>query len=141
MHCLDIFRHWLILLSGYRAARVRVIFQLHPDFHDIFAGHLVYLELFRKFSDSAPRPHCLHSLSPWTRNGRRVAVVVPLSQIRMACHITPRYRTLDPAVHIDSRTDLLSICPSFYLNRYSSYWFNALTEHWKSYGQVSRVLS
>ncbi|KAG8715977.1 hypothetical protein FRC09_016138, partial [Ceratobasidium sp. 395] len=99
-----------------RAGRVRAIFELPPHLSRYYSEKLVYIEHFRPLSKGAPTPLSLHSTSHMTSNGRRCASVIPLSQLRMACHLVPKFCSLDPKLSISSSTDLLAIQNKFYLN-------------------------
>jgi hypothetical protein len=64
-------------------------------------------------------------------NGRRCALVVPLSSVRMACHLVPRYHTLDPAYRITSSTDLLTAHNQFFFNKYASNFIFVIIDYWR----------
>jgi hypothetical protein len=66
--------------------------------------------------------------------GERRTSVVPLSLIRMSCHLAPRYQRLSETVRITSEVDLLSVLREFYFNKYSSHFTFTVLEHWRKYG-------
>ncbi|KAF8601988.1 hypothetical protein BDV93DRAFT_222927 [Ceratobasidium sp. AG-I] len=122
-------------LHHYFAARALVIFKLPSFCHDIPSEPLVYIERFAPFSSSAPNPHQLHTTSPaFNANRQRCAEVIPLSHVRMTCHLVPKYTESTLAsrnYRLSSSTDLLSSASLFFLNRHSSHYFFAIMEHWR----------
>lgn len=91
---------------------------------------LVYVELFRPFSRSNPEPTRLYTTSHAVTNDVRNASVIRLSDIKMTCHLAPRYSLLNPDLRINSSIDLLSTSRQFYLNKYISHYAFAIFEHW-----------
>lgn len=79
---------YLFAHIGLRAARVRVIFNLPPQF-----GHyplpLAYVEWYTPFSTPDPITG-LYSLQRSTRNHRPNASIVPVDRITRACHLMAR---------------------------------------------------
>jgi hypothetical protein len=124
-------------IQGFQAGRIRAIFELpHHLSIQVTNEKLAYLECFRPFSASAPKPLSLYSTSHLMVNNRRQALVVPLSYLRMVCHLTPRYHLMDPEHHISSSTDLLAVCSRFHLNKYCSHFMFVVLEHWRKRVQV-----
>lgn len=125
----------MITFVDYYAARVRAIFRLPEIFRDLPTEPLIYIKPFRPFSTSSPNPHQLFTTSPEFDAGRhRVAQVVPVSRVRMTCHLVPKFAEealASRAFRLSSTTDLLSTATVFYLSRHSSYYFFALMEHWR----------
>ncbi|KAG9093118.1 hypothetical protein FS749_015043 [Ceratobasidium sp. UAMH 11750] len=119
----------------YRAARVRVIFKLPTFCHELTSEPLAYVELFTAFTSPSISPHGLFQTSHQLHSGNRVTTVIPVSKIRMACHLSPRYTSFDLPFLISSNTDLLSVCSQFFLNRHSSYYFFSLSDYWRSMAQ------
>jgi hypothetical protein len=123
----------LNLALGYCAARVRAIFQLPRFCHEFTTQPLAYVELFTPFTASAQaHQHELFQTKHATHQGRRITKVVPLSALRMACHLSPQYAMLDPSLSITSADDLLSSSNRFFLSRHSSYFFFSLMDYWKN---------
>ncbi|KAF8600368.1 hypothetical protein BDV93DRAFT_418149, partial [Ceratobasidium sp. AG-I] len=84
----DFFFH--ILCSGYRAGRVRAFFKLPGHLRDYYGGQLAYLEVFEAFDATPSSFSRMHSTKPAldSRNRRRT-IVVPITEIVMACHLAP----------------------------------------------------
>lgn len=132
---------WLLIklpsatLIDYFAARVRAIFRVPPIFRNLPNEPLLYVEPFRPFSTSTANPHQLFTTSPeLDASHRRTARVVPISRVRMTCHLVPKFseETLaSRSYRFSSATDLLSTASLFYLNRHSSHYYFALMEHWR----------
>ncbi|KAG8682802.1 hypothetical protein FRC09_016518 [Ceratobasidium sp. 395] len=76
-------------IHRYCAARVRVIFRLPSFCHELTSEPLAYVELFTPFTTPALSSHRLSQTSHTTRNRNRVTRVVPISQLRMGCHLPP----------------------------------------------------
>ncbi|KAG9078480.1 hypothetical protein FS749_009490 [Ceratobasidium sp. UAMH 11750] len=117
-------------IHRFHAGRVRAIFELPRHLLELHPHKLVYIEQFHPFSNRAPQPMSLYTTSHMIRNDRRCALVVPLSQIRMACDLAPRYQLLGPEYPISSSTDLLSAHKHFYLNKYASEFQFVAFDHW-----------
>ncbi|KAG9094384.1 hypothetical protein FRC06_010865 [Ceratobasidium sp. 370] len=115
----------------YRAGRVRAIFELPLHLQFLYPSKLVYVERFQPFSMSAPQPLSLYTTTHMMRDNRRCASVIPLSHVRMACHLAPRYHLLDPDLPISASTDLLSAHNSFLLNKYASFFLFIVFEYWQ----------
>ncbi|KAG8708776.1 hypothetical protein FRC09_001038, partial [Ceratobasidium sp. 395] len=92
----------------YCAARVRVIFRLPTFCHELTSEPLAYIELFTQFMSPRITPHRLFQTSYRVRDLNRITRIVPLSNIRMACHLVPQYAAFKPPFAITSNADLLS---------------------------------
>ncbi|KAG8702500.1 hypothetical protein FRC08_003449 [Ceratobasidium sp. 394] len=123
-------------LHRFQAGRVRAIFQVPRYLQELCAETLAYVELFRPFSHSMSQPASLYTTGNMMRNHRRCSTVVPISRIRMAIHLAPRYNLLDPDQPISASTDLLSTHDSFYLNKYASYFQFDTMEYWEQRRQA-----
>ncbi|KAG9085468.1 hypothetical protein FS749_004394 [Ceratobasidium sp. UAMH 11750] len=123
-------------LHWFQAGRVRAIFEVPRYLQELCAEKLAYVELFRPFSRSMSQPASLYTTGNMMRNHRRCSAVVPISRIRMAVHLAPRYNLLDPDQPISASTDLLSIHDSFYLNKYASYFQFDTMEYWEQRRQT-----
>ncbi|KAG8774623.1 hypothetical protein FRC12_001887 [Ceratobasidium sp. 428] len=121
-------------LQRYTAGRVRAIFKLPKHLQFLYSKKLVYIERFGPFSGGPRLPHGL-----FTTNHRmerdwplvRQTSVVPLSTVRMTCHLTPVYKLNEPYAEISSASDLLATHRRFYLNTYSSYFSFNVLDHWR----------
>ncbi|KAG8729242.1 hypothetical protein FRC10_004158, partial [Ceratobasidium sp. 414] len=116
---------------GFQAGRVRAIFELPRSLLSLCSEKLVYIEHFRPFSAGAPLPLSLHSTSHMMQGNRRFASVIPLSRLRLACHLAPRYQLLDPNYPVSSTSDLLADHNRFYLNKYASHFLFIILEYWR----------
>ncbi|KAG8730593.1 hypothetical protein FRC10_002580 [Ceratobasidium sp. 414] len=118
--------------KGFQAGRIRAIFELPPHLKPVYDQKLVYLELFRPFSTNQRYPVNLYTTSHMLNaNHRRCAVVLPLSRLRMACHLVPWYESLDPKLPISSSDDLLAIHNQFYFNKYVSHFIFVIMAYWR----------
>ncbi|KAG8714243.1 hypothetical protein FRC09_017834 [Ceratobasidium sp. 395] len=122
-------------LRRYCAARVRVIFRLPHSYHELTSEPLAYVELFNQLTSPTISAHRLYQTSHSIRDLKRVTRVIPLSDIRMACHLVPQYGSFDPPFRITSNADLLSACTKFFLNRHSSHFFWSLSDYWRRSAQ------
>ncbi|KAF8594884.1 hypothetical protein BDV93DRAFT_515438 [Ceratobasidium sp. AG-I] len=75
-------------LACYRACRVRAIFTLPPRLQDIYAGRLVYIELFTHCKTDTST-HLMQTLSHDVKDGQRRGKVIPIEDLVMACHLAP----------------------------------------------------
>ncbi|KAG8708612.1 hypothetical protein FRC08_018808 [Ceratobasidium sp. 394] len=124
-------------LHGLRAGRVRTIFELPKHLQAICPDKLVYIEHFEPFSARRVQVLGLYTANHAMQAGRRVTSVIPLTQIRMTCHLAPQYSMLDPSLQVSSFTDLLSAHNRFYLNKYASYWIFIILDYWEHQRQLS----
>ncbi|QRV97235.1 hypothetical protein RhiJN_25254 [Ceratobasidium sp. AG-Ba] len=118
-------------LHRFQAGRVRVIFEVPRYLQDLCSEKLAYVELFRPFSQGMAQPASLYTTGHMMRNQKRCTAVVPISRIRMAIHLVPRYELLDFDGAITAKTDLLSIHNSFFLNKYVSHFHFIVMEYWQ----------
>ncbi|QRV94941.1 hypothetical protein RhiJN_22959 [Ceratobasidium sp. AG-Ba] len=119
-------------LHGLEAGRVRAIFSLPDHQQSLSSAKLAYIERFRPFSAQPSASTSLYTTQHAFRDGRRSAVVVPLSELRMTCHLAPRYHLLDPELPVSSSTDLLALHRSFFLNKYASPWLFSVFDYWEN---------
>ncbi|CAE6457389.1 unnamed protein product [Rhizoctonia solani] len=119
-------------IERYRAGRVRAIFNLPAHLRLFYPAPLAYLEVFAPF-DSTPSPFTrLHSTKfDYDSHGLRRTLVVPVSEIIFACHLVPKYHTLDPDLELHADTDLLSNGEKFWLNHYYNHHFYQFVHHWR----------
>ncbi|KAG8724785.1 hypothetical protein FRC09_014207 [Ceratobasidium sp. 395] len=120
-------------LHRFQAGRVRAIFELPPHLKPLYEQKLAYLELFRPFSASRPYPINLHTTSHMMNsNGtQRCTAVVPLSHLRMACHLVADIHSFDIERPISSKDDLLSIHNKFFFNKYASHFLFVIMDYWR----------
>lgn len=119
-------------LERYRAGRVRVIFQLPGHLRKAHPIKFVYLELFKPFPASPSPFHRMPATAPQFRhNGQRHTIVLPLTDIVIACHLAPQFKLLSPELRLNSSLDLLSLSPRFFLNPYYNYYTFLLLDHWR----------
>ncbi|CAE6421957.1 unnamed protein product [Rhizoctonia solani] len=118
----------------YCPARVLVIFQLHRRLWKQHAEVMAYVELFEEFSPDTAEHHALPVTKPLYHGNQRARLVIPISDIRLTCHLSPDYARLRrryPDRRWDSSTDILSFADRFYLSRHANYFFFALMDHWR----------
>ncbi|CUA75367.1 Leucine--tRNA ligase [Rhizoctonia solani] len=117
-------------ISGYQPARIRAVFQLPTYVRKEYPQHLAYLELFNPFGASEAVSGLVKTQQSLSC-GNRINAVVPLDDVRMACHLTPKYSSLPPNTSFTATSDLLLLNSKFYLNRHSSLYFWSVMEHWR----------
>ncbi|KAG9089396.1 hypothetical protein FS749_001363 [Ceratobasidium sp. UAMH 11750] len=121
-------------LHRYTACRVRAIFELPDHAHRLCPEKLVYVELFNGFSRRPLHNIGLHTAGHANLDGKRVASVFRLSDIRMSCHLGPRYNTYQHDEPLTLETDVLTHCKTFFFNIFSSYFVYELVRHWNQAG-------
>ncbi|KAG9076311.1 hypothetical protein FRC06_009575 [Ceratobasidium sp. 370] len=94
-------------LHRFQAGRIHTIFELPHHLKPYYDQKLAYLELFSLFSATQQFPTNLYTTSHMMNGTRRCATVIPISRLRMACHLMPQYQFLDPDIRVSSSTDLL----------------------------------
>ncbi|CUA74762.1 Reverse gyrase [Rhizoctonia solani] len=119
-------------IKRYRAGRVRAIFNLPAQLQHFHSGPLAYLEIFTPF-DSTPSPFTrLHSTKfDFDSRDLRRTLVIPVSDVFFACHLVPKYHTLDPDLELHAGTDLLADGEKFWLNHYYNHNFYQFIQHWR----------
>jgi hypothetical protein len=121
-----------MLVSGYRAGRVRAIFTLPATLQMYYPGPLVYLESFTPFGTHVSPYSLMHGTQPeFGNNGRRRTLVLPISDIFFACHLSPKFHLLEKSQELHSYSDLLSNARYFWLNHYYNHHIYQLIEHWR----------
>ncbi|KAG8767118.1 hypothetical protein FRC12_006437 [Ceratobasidium sp. 428] len=118
-------------LQRLEAGRVRAIFALPQHLQSFSSEKLVYLERFCAFSPQPSVSTSLYTTQHASEGRRWSAIVIPLSQLRMTCHLAPRFHLLSPALPVSSSTDLLSAHKYFFLNKYASAWLFSVFEYWE----------
>ncbi|KAG9118352.1 hypothetical protein FRC07_007167, partial [Ceratobasidium sp. 392] len=119
-------------IQRYCAGRVRALFTLPAHLTYMFSGLLAYVEVFAPFEASVSPFAGMH----WTKHeydarGRRRTLVIPISDIPLACHLTPKFHLLDEGVKLTTRMDLFAISKFFWLNHYYNHYFYRLIQHWQ----------
>jgi hypothetical protein len=105
----------LTTFLGLAVARVRAIFNLPAAFGD-HAEPLAYVEWFTPLSTTDPDLG-MYMIGASTKNHRRRATVVPVSQIHRSCHLIPKFGKgrIDPTWH---SANILDQNIKFYVNCY-----------------------
>ncbi|KAG8753856.1 hypothetical protein FRC12_011393 [Ceratobasidium sp. 428] len=118
-------------LHRLEAGRVRAIFSLPRHLQSFSSEKLVYLERFCAFSPQPSVSTSLYTTQHASEDRRRSAIVILLSQLRMTCHLAPRFHLLSQALPVSSSTNLLSAHKYFFLNKYASSWLFSIFEYWE----------
>ncbi|KAG8794679.1 hypothetical protein FRC12_022574 [Ceratobasidium sp. 428] len=118
-------------MQRYRAGRIRAIFTLPGNLQRYYAGHLAYVEAFKAFDSNVSPFSKMWATQPDfdSRNRRRV-LVMPVTEIDMACHLPPKFHRLPENLKLASCTDVTSVSPYFWLNHYSNHFIFQLVQHW-----------
>ncbi|KAI0054641.1 hypothetical protein BV25DRAFT_1816783 [Artomyces pyxidatus] len=109
-------------VPGYRVAQVRAIFSLpikarrsiFPQEKDDDPRHMAYVEWFAPFPDTAEDVHDMYRLTRMLKDGRRVASVIPVDNIRRSVHLFPKWGAVAPRSWTSS--NVLELCDVFYVN-------------------------
>ncbi|KAH9017210.1 hypothetical protein EDB85DRAFT_2076133 [Lactarius pseudohatsudake] len=113
--------------KGLRIAQVRVVFQLpnkvlpqlFPSTDVTPPTHLAYVEWFSTIPTTPDSNSRLYRVSRLTRNGRRLASVIPVDDIYSSVHLLPRFGQLEDSPGCNTFS-VLELCHSFYINPFSS---------------------
>ncbi|KAF8700278.1 Zn-finger protein, partial [Rhizoctonia solani] len=104
-------------LHRYQACRIRAIFELPDNIRHLYSKKLVYVKLFNPFhTNFNVRTQLYKTTHTLTSDGRRHAIVMPLSDIHMTCHIAPHYGTATAKLDLQSKKDILESCQKFLFN-------------------------
>ncbi|KAG8705734.1 hypothetical protein FRC08_001491 [Ceratobasidium sp. 394] len=117
--------------TGYRAGRVRAIFQLPNRLQYLYPGELAYLELFSPFDRNPSPVHLLHTTSHAGSAQARQYAIVPIEHIMLGCHLAPNFRRVRPETSLDPRVDLLSETRHFFFNHYYNLYTYQLLQYWR----------
>ncbi|KAH9012665.1 hypothetical protein EDB83DRAFT_2508778 [Lactarius deliciosus] len=112
--------------KGLRIAQVRVVFQLlnkvlsqlFPSMDVAPPTHLAYVEWFSPIPTTPDSNSRLFKVSRLTRNGRRLASVIPVDNIYSSVHLLPRFGQLEDTPGCNTFS-VLELCHSFYINPFS----------------------
>jgi hypothetical protein len=95
---------------------------------------LAYVELFNPFSSTPLFPPYLYSTSRSLHSdGRRRDAIVPVSDLKLACHLAPQFSRLRDWTPGPNR-DIMSIAQHFHLNPHYNHYMFALLENWRRSG-------
>lgn len=122
------------MFTEYRAVRIRAIFRLPSQLRHVYNEPLVYIEYFSSFPDTLPRNQAqLYPLTPSrTTSGNRLAAVLPLSSIRLTCHLTPNHSRAQRGVWESNDLPELEEYEAFFLNEFSSHLMYGFMSKWKN---------
>ncbi|KAG8706128.1 hypothetical protein FRC08_001263 [Ceratobasidium sp. 394] len=121
-------------LHRYHACRVRAIFELPDTVRHVCPEKLVYVEMFNAFSERPYRNIGLFTTSQSRFEGRRISAVFRLADVRMTCHLGPRFSTFKPDRALTLKTDVLDLCKTFFFNNFCGYFVFELMHHWEQSG-------
>ncbi|KAG9091276.1 hypothetical protein FS749_016664 [Ceratobasidium sp. UAMH 11750] len=129
-------------IGRYRPGRVRAFFSLPAHIRHYYPGQLAYLELFSAIDAGVSSFHGLNSTRvELTPSGRRRTLVVPVTDIVLACHLSPKFHMLDRELKLDSRTDLFAISKNFWINHFYSHHMYRVVQHWRNQPAPSVLLT
>ncbi|KAF8604766.1 hypothetical protein BDV93DRAFT_440104 [Ceratobasidium sp. AG-I] len=112
--------------------RVHALFTLPGHISHMHSGQLAYVEVFKAFDASFSQFSGMHSTRPdYDSRGRRRTLVIPVSDIDLACHLVPKFHKLDPALQILPGMDLFPHSNYFWLNHFYNHYFYQLVQHWQ----------
>ncbi|KAG9079936.1 hypothetical protein FRC06_007296 [Ceratobasidium sp. 370] len=83
-------------LHRYHACRVRAIFELPDTVRHTCPEKLVYVKMFNTFSTQPHHNIGLFTTSQSRFEGRHITAAFQLADIRMTCHLGPRFSTFKP---------------------------------------------
>jgi hypothetical protein len=110
--------------------RVRAFFTQPAHICHHHPTQLAYLELFAPFDMGTSPIHGLHSTRPEFSSDKCRALVVPVTDIFLACHLSPKFHLLDQGLRLDRQTDLFAHSKHFWLNHYYTHYWHLLLRHW-----------
>ncbi|QRW01433.1 hypothetical protein RhiLY_00430 [Ceratobasidium sp. AG-Ba] len=119
----------------YQVGRVRVIFELPAALNRRSQAPLVYADLFDQWSALPSEPTGLYTIKPkYNARDARVSVVLPLSSVRMTCHLAPCYESRVVNTWLNVYSDVFSIFPKFFFNIFANHQLYGLLQHWEQDG-------
>lgn len=74
----------------------------------------------------------MHSVSHALDNGRRRSLIIPITDIVMACHLAPDFDHLDDD-ELGPHVDVLATGRRFFLNHFYNYFFFQFMRYWRRY--------
>jgi hypothetical protein len=117
--------------TGYRACRVRTIFTLPHRLRHFYPAPVAYIELFTRFDDPVSSVHHMHTISKDFLDGRRRALIIPVSALVMSCHLAPDFNRIHETVELGPHVDILTAGRHFFLNHYFNHFFFLFTRYWR----------
>ncbi|KAG8795568.1 hypothetical protein FRC12_012665 [Ceratobasidium sp. 428] len=118
-------------IMRYRAGRVRTFFTLPGHLQHHYLGQLAYVEVFSAFDASVSPFARMHCTQPdFDSRNRRRTLVIPVTEIALACHLAPKFHLLDPELRLTPQTDLFAISKNFWFNHYYNHYLFKLVQHW-----------
>ncbi|QRW10718.1 hypothetical protein RhiLY_09717 [Ceratobasidium sp. AG-Ba] len=103
-------------IARFRAGRVHAIFILPPDLRQLYSGPLAFLDVYTPFTPDKTNSHRLYKTT--LDHSNVTSLVLPLGNIKMACHIAPDFSSPRP-VH------------SYFLNDFYNYFTFLFTSYWR----------
>jgi hypothetical protein len=111
--------------------RVRLIFELPSNLKKLYPHKLAYVDWFTPFGPRPVKHLGLYTTSLSVNQAQKQqSGVIPLSSIRLACHLGPKYSSIDKEVRLTNDIDIFKVCPTFYFNEFGNYFTFDLMEHW-----------
>ncbi|KAF8599146.1 hypothetical protein BDV93DRAFT_498078 [Ceratobasidium sp. AG-I] len=119
-------------MQRFHAGRVRATFSLPGHLQKYYSGTLAYLELFSPFTSEYSQYHGMYTTSPALHaSGTRRVLVIPTSDIVLACHLSPHFSHLHPNMVLNRNSDLLAIAEVLFLNHYYNHHTFLLVNYWR----------
>lgn len=110
---------------------MRAIFTLPANLTLLYSGPLAYVEVFKPFDASVSQFSGMHSTKPdYNSRDQRRTLVIPISDIFLACHLVPKFPKLGPGLTLTSDTDLLAVGNNFWFNHFYNHYLYQLVNHW-----------
>ena len=118
-----------MITLGTRAGRIKVIFRLPIRVYGNtiqWPGQcnetLAYIEWYTKISPVADKHHKFYTLSvpPVRNDGTKLGSIIPLSQIRQACHLVPHFDKHLTLPRTWTSDTVLDLSTHFWLNNWAS---------------------
>jgi hypothetical protein len=113
-----------------------MIFALPLRIRHRFSKHLAFVEYFTPFNTAQPpgtrmRQHTIKTTT--SSKGTRVVAVVPLTDIKLSCHLTPKFDQMSDKdwAACGSKDSFLDSFSQFYFNDFSSHIMYGYTHLWK----------
>ncbi|KAJ7722680.1 hypothetical protein B0H16DRAFT_1666226 [Mycena metata] len=111
-------------VHGYRVAQVRVVFSLKAHHLKgllppgvVPPEHLAYVEWFSPFTPRPEPHHLMYKLKRSMKDGKRIATIVPLANLRRSVHLLPKFGPVAPPHWTSS--NVLDECSTFFVNCFS----------------------
>jgi hypothetical protein len=95
----------------------KIIPQVFPSSDVTPPQHLAYVEWFSPIPTTPDTNTRLYKVSRLTRNGQRVASVIPVDHILSSVHLLPRFGQDTPLWNTFS---VLELCQNFYINPFTN---------------------